>query len=158
MNTRSLDNFMLENLQLSMLFIEISIPFYNLDKIFLLLLSSDSIFHRLSCMLSFALFKYPAFFILLKDFHFYCIKVEWPSEFSNIFPLKWGGQNGWLIDGAAALCAWEVHAAFSMLSKPVSTVPVFLLIFIFYSMPQSHTDMLLYRMVSSVLASRKSRE
>lgn len=120
-------------------------------------------------MLPLALFKYPAFFVLLKDCVHIYIKiyifilpqyrhVEWPSEFTNISPLKQEGQNGWLTDGAAPLHPWEVDAAFCMLSKPASTVPVLLLIFVFDSMPQSYADTLYYRTVSSVLASRENRE
>lgn len=109
-------------------------------------------------MLSLVFLKYPAFFVSLKDLTLPLYKhVEWPSEFSNIPPLEQEVQNGCLTDGAA-LCTWGVHAAFSMLSKPASTVAVSLLIFVFYPMPQSDADMLLYRMVSSVLASREEEE
>lgn len=159
MNTSSLDNFMLENLQLSMLFIETSTAFCNLDKIFLFYypVTAYSTYLVVCYHLHF-LNILPSFFLIEGLTHPLYKHVEWPSEFSKISPLKQEGQNGWLTAGAAPLCEWEVHAAFSMLSKPASTVPVFLLIFVFDPMPQSYADMLVYRMVSSVLASRENRE
>lgn len=64
-----------------MLFIEISTPFCNLDKVFLLLLSCDNIFHRFSCMLPLALVKYPAFFVLLK----YCTYISFIYIYKCIY-------------------------------------------------------------------------
>lgn len=156
MNTSSLGKSMLENVQLSMLVTEISTLFCNLDKIFLLLLSCDSIFHRFSCMLSPGLFKYPAFFVSLKGLRFHHINMWGGPGTSATCPHQ--RERGRIHWWSCTFCAGEVPAAFSTLSKAASTVPAFLPIFVFYPVPQSHADMLLYRIVSSVWASRDNRE
>ena len=131
--------------------------FCNLDKIFLFLLSCDSIFHRSSCMLSLALFTYSAFFVLLKNLHFPCISM-WSGPVNLATYPHWSKRDrmaGWLME-----LQLYVHGKYGQQFPCSATQPVLFLssFHFFFSILCLRAVQTCYYIVSSVLASRENRE